>query len=72
MAIALSYMVFELSLSSVLMRIKARGALVRHGHSGQIHLGIPDARVLNHITLRNIFLSTKSRTPRVWGVCVGY
>ena len=64
MAVAECAVVLELSLSSMGVRIQATGALVGHRHRGLIDLGITDTGVLNHLTLRNIFLSIKSRTSR--------
>ena len=54
-------MIFEFPLCSMLMRIGARRALVRHGHSRQVYLSVSDAGILYHLTLLGIFLLTLER-----------
>lgn len=57
-------MIFEFPLCSMLMRIRARRALVRHGHSRQVYLSVSDAGILYHLTLLGIFFLTLERILR--------
>ena len=54
-------MIFEFPLCSMLMRIRARRALVRHGHSRQVYLSVSDAGILYHLTLLGIIFLTLER-----------
>ena len=54
-------MIFEFPLCSMLMRIGARRALVRHSHGRQVDLGITDTGVLHHLTLLGIIILTLAR-----------
>ena len=56
-------MIFEFPLCSMLMRIGARRALVRHSHGRQVDLGISDAGVLDHLTFLDIIFLTLERSP---------